>query len=145
MTERIILSLIAVLMTTLTLRQPGKWPKVITIAQTLGILSIWPGNMYVTTSGFILYTLSALAIIIYCGAQVHLSLFQKLLMGISSGSALLINLFMMLQAPVGNLVYVLVVLPVISLLGLLMLNKRQLTAETGFMTILAMESALKFL
>jgi len=62
MTERIILSLVAIFMLSLTLKKGDKKSKLLTAGLTLGILITWTGISTLITAGFILYMLTGLII-----------------------------------------------------------------------------------
>ena len=145
MTERIILSIVAVAMFLLTMKKQGMFHKIITGTFTIGILITWTGLPLIITFGFLIFTLGSALTIAYIFTQEHLLTLDKIIIGLTSLIVFTGNLFAIMHWPYGNEIKILTIIPLIAFIILLMKTKMKLKPEIGFMTILAVSCLLKFI
>ena len=145
MTERIILSIVALAMFLLTMKKRGLFHKIITGTLTIGILITWTGLPIIITLGFSIFTLGSALTIAYVFTQKHLLALDKIIIGLTGLIVFIGNIFAIMNWPYGNQIKILMIIPVIAYIILLIKTKMKLKIEIGFMTILAVSCLLKFL
>ena len=145
MTERIILSIVAISMFLLTMQKQGQFQKIITGALTVGILITWIGLQSLVTFGFVVFTFASALTIVYIFTQKHLLTIEKILIGVTGLIVFIGNIFGIMNWPYGNEIKILMFIPLITFIFLLIKTNMKSKSEIGFMTILAVSCLLKFI
>jgi len=144
MTERIILSLVAIFMLALTLKKGDKKSKLLTSGLTFGILISWTGISTLITAGFILYMLTGLIISLSNFKRKDLSKLQLMTIVISGIFAFGGKLFSIMNWPYVSLIRLGMIIPIalylVSLYKGLMKRK-----ELGYATIMNTEFILSLI
>jgi hypothetical protein len=135
MTEKVLISIIAIAMLTLTLIKGDKRTIWLTSILTLGILIAWIDIPMVKPIGMIVYSISALLIALSAFQKDNLDKTLRISIFITGVWALGTNLFALMHWPFANEVRISLVIPIVLYLISLYrgLIKRK---ELGYMTIL---------
>jgi hypothetical protein len=144
MTERIILSIVAILMLILTVQRNKKWPIILTCGLTIGILITWTGIPLVITLGMMIYMISALSITIYGLKKKELPIYEKIIISLSGIFSFISNLFALMHYPYAYEMGLSMIIPLI--LYLVVIGKGMTKkSEFGFMTILNVQFLMRFI
>ncbi len=144
MTEKIIISIIAVLMLILTIRRNEKWSIILTSGLTIGVLFTWAGIPLLSIIGLLIYMISALSIVIYGIKKHELQRIEKIVISLMGIWAFIANLFELNHYPYANEIRLSMVIPLILyiiLIGKGILKKK----EFGFLTILNVDFLFRLL
>ncbi|MCK4661366.1 MAG: hypothetical protein KAT68_00765 [Bacteroidales bacterium] len=144
MTERLILTIIAVVMLLLTIQKKYKWTIIITSGLAFGILITWTGIPLVITAGMIIYTITAFMSIIYGVRNKELSNIERIIIGLIGLWALTANLFAIMHLPYANEINLSMMIPLIGYIFLIIKGLFR-KKEFGFLTILNAEFLLRLL
>jgi hypothetical protein len=145
MTERIILSVVTVIMFLLTLRQQGLFVKLIVGGLTIGVLLTWTANPTIITIGFLLFTICSLLTTIYGLTQKHLTSLEKVIISLTGFIVMTGNIFAFQNWPYAIVIGMVMIIPVIGFIILLFQTKIKFKQWTGLMTILAVNSLINFI
>lgn len=135
MTDRVILSIVAIIMLALTLKRGDKLSILLTLGLTVGILITWTGISAIRTIGLVIYMLSAL-MIAFNGSKrnglTKLSQYAIILTGLWAFGA---NLFAIMNWPYFTLIRLSMIIPIaFYTIGLVSgMIKRK---EFGYLTII---------
>lgn len=135
MTERIILSIITIIMLALTLKQGDKRSILITIALTIGILVTWIGIPIIMTTGMVIYMITAITTALTNLNNKNSSKLHQMTIILSGLYAFGAMLFSLNHWPYGALIRLSAVVPVIFYATSMWygLTKKR---EFGYLTIL---------
>jgi hypothetical protein len=135
MTERIILSIITIIMFALTLKQGDKRSIFITIGLAIGILVTWIGIPIIMTSGMAIYMITAITMVLTNLNIKTSSKLHQITIILSGIWAFGTMLFSLMHWPYGGLIRLSAVVPVIFYVTSMwygLIKKR----EFGYLTIL---------
>lgn len=144
MTDRIILTIVSIIMLILTIQKKEKYSITLTCGLTLGILITWTKNPIMISSGMLIYMIAALLITFYGVRKKEISKLERSVISISGIWAFMTKLFVLNHYPYTNEIKVSMLIPLILYLILIgngMIKKK----EFGFLTILNIEFLLRFL
>ncbi len=145
MSTRIILSILSVIMFLFTIRQEGRFNKIITGGLMIGLLLTLFGSSVLTTIGFYIYTLCAFLTIIYGFAQTHLSKLEKGIICLTGFIIMYRNIASIMHWPYANETKYLMIIPVLGYILTSVYSRIELKRENGFMTIFAVDCLLKLI
>lgn len=144
MTERIILSIVAILMLAFTLKRGNKQTTLLTAGLTVGILTTWTGLPTVITVGMIIYMLTALLISLTNLRNKELTRFNRTTIVLTGVFAFVTNLFLIMHWPYAAEVRLSMIIPII--LYLISLVKGMIRRkEFGYNTIMNVEFLLRLI
>jgi hypothetical protein len=140
----IILSVVLIAMLIVTKNMAGQFQKFITITLAISFLISFTGIRLLATIGLIIYTLAPILAVAYVFVEKHLSLNEKILIGLTGLLVFVNNTFALFHWPYANQIKALMIIPIIAYIILLAKEKGIFKREIGFMTILATICVLKF-
>jgi hypothetical protein len=144
MTERIILSIVAILMLSLTLKKGDKQTTLLTSGLTVGILITWSGVPTVITVGLIIYMLTALLISLINLRSKELTKFNRTTIVLTGVFAFGANLFTVMHWPYVGEIRLSMIIPII--LYIISLVKGMISRkEFGYLTIMNVEFILRLI
>jgi len=144
MTERIILSTIAILMLSLIFKKDNKQIILLTTGLTIGILITWTGVPMAITVGSIIYMLTAFLISIFNFRKKGLGIFNRATIILSGFLAFGANLFSIMHWPYAREIQLSMIIPIILYLVSLftgMINRK----EIGYLTIMNVDFILRLI
>lgn len=144
MTERIILSIVAILMLAFTLKRGNKQTTLFTAGLTVGILTTWTGLPTVITVGMIIYMLTALLISLTNLRSKELTRFNRTTIVLTGVFAFVTNLFLIMHWPYAAEVRLSMIIPIIFYIISLvkgMIRRK----EFGYITIMNVEFLLRLI
>jgi len=144
MTERIILSIVAIIMLILTIQRNKKLPIILTSGLTIGILITWTENPMVIMFGMLIYILSALFVAIYGLKNKELLKYEKVIISLTGLFSFTANLFAFMHYPFAYEIGFSMIIPLtlfLVTLGKGMIHK----SEFGLMTVLNVDFLLRFI
>lgn len=144
MTERIILSIVAILMLAFTLKRGNKQTTLLTAGLTVGILTTWTGLPTVITVGMIIYMLTALLISLTNLRSKELTRFNRTTIVLTGVFAFVTNLFLIMHWPYAAEVRLSMIIPIIFYIISLvkgMIRRK----EFGYITIMNVEFLLRLI
>ncbi|MFD2890402.1 hypothetical protein ACFS5J_00020 [Flavobacterium chuncheonense] len=144
MTERIILTIVALIMFALTIKKSDIITIILTTCLTFGILITWSGVQSLISIGIITYMLTALVIAIINLEKKGLSKFNRRTIFLAGLFSFFSNLFAFMQWPFTTIIRFCIIIPLAFFLISLFkgIAKRD---EIGQLTIINIELLLKFL
>jgi hypothetical protein len=144
MTERIILSIVAIIMLVLTLKKDDRQTTLLTAGLTFGILITWIGTPIIISIGLITYMLTALLISLTNLRKKGLSKLNQITIVIAGIWAFVLNLMLIMHLPYASEVRISVIIPIILYLISLIrgMIKRK---ELGSLTIMNVEFILRLI
>ena len=144
MTERIILTIVALIMFALTIKKSDIITIILTTCLTFGILITWSGVQSLVSIGIVTYMLTALVIAIINLEKKGLSKFNRQTIFLAGLFSFLSNLFAFMQWPFATIIRFCIIIPLAFFLISLFkgITKRN---EIGQLTIMNIELLLKFL
>jgi hypothetical protein len=142
MTERIILSIVSIIMLALTLKKGNKLTITLTSGLTIGILVTWTSDPSMITVGLIAYTLTAFLISILNLRTKELSKINQATIVMTGIWALGANLFLLMQWPYAREIRLSMIIPIIFYVFSL-LNGMTKRKELGYLTIMNAEFVLR--
>ncbi len=142
MTERIILSIVSIIMLALTLKKGDKQSIILTVGLTNGILITWTRVPVVITIGLVTYMLMALMIAMNSLRTKELSKLNQVTIILSGIWAFGANLFSIMHWPYAGEIRLSMIIPIIFYIISLLygMTKRK---EFGYLTIINVEFALR--
>ena len=142
MTERIILSIVSIIMLALTLKKGDKQSIILTVGLTIGILITWTRVSVVITIGLVTYMLTALMIAMNSLRTKELSKLNQVTIILSGIWAFGANLFSIMHWPYAGEIRLSMIIPIIFYIISLLygMTKRK---EFGYLTIINVEFALR--
>ncbi|PKR81819.1 hypothetical protein CW751_00315 [Brumimicrobium salinarum] len=144
MTERIILSIVAISMLVLTLKKVDRQNALLTAGLTFGILITWIGIPIVVTIGLITYMLTALLISLTNLRKRGLSKLNQITIVLAGIWAFGLNLMVIVHFPYASEVRISVFIPII--LYLISLTRGMVKRkEFGYLTIMSVEFILRLI
>jgi len=144
MIERIILSILAIIMLVLTARKGDKWTIILTSGLTIGILMTWSEVPAIITSGLVIYMLTALLISISNLRTNELSRLDRATIILTGLWAFGVNLFSIMNWPFAGEIQLSMIIPIIFYLFSLvkgMIRRK----EFGYLTIMNLEFVLRLI
>lgn len=144
MTERIILSIVAILMLAFTLKRGNKQTTLLTAGLTVGILTTWTGLPTVITVGMIIYMLTALLISLTNLRSKELTRFNRTTIVLTGVFAFVTNLFLIMHWPYAAEVRLSMIIPIIFYIISLvkgMIRRK----EFGYITMMNVEFLLRLI
>lgn len=144
MTERIILSIVAITMLILTIQKGDKWTIILTSGLTLGIMMTWIGIPKVMLSGMAIYMLTALLISFYSLKSRKVLQFKNVSTAITGIWAFGANLFQIMNWPYADELRISMFIPIILFLILLTKGLAK-SKDLGYMSILNTEFILRLI
>ena len=144
MTERIILSIVALIMLTLTFKKGDKQTTLLTAGLTFGILITWTGVPTTITVGLIVYILTGLLISLAnlrCKQHTRLNQTTIVLSGVFAFGA---NLFSIMHMPYAGEIRLSMIIPIILYI-ISLANGMIKRKEFGYMTIMNVEFLLRLI
>lgn len=142
MTERIILSIVSIIMLALTIKKGDKQSIILTIGLTIGILITWTRVSLVITIGLVTYMLMTLMIVINSLRAKELSRLNQVTIILSGVWALGANLFSVLHWPYDGEIRFSMIIPIIFYIISLLYGMTK-KKELGYLTIMNVEFALR--
>ena len=144
MTERIILSIVSIIMLVLTLKKDNRQNTLLTSGLTIGILITWMSIPLITTIGLITYMLTALIISLTNLRKKGLSKLNQITMIITGIWAFGLNLISIMHFPYASEIRLSAIIPIILYLISLIrgMIKRK---ELGYLTIMNVEFILRLI
>jgi len=144
MTERIIISVVAIVMLALTFKKGDKKSTLLTTALTVGILITWTGVQTVITIGLITYMMTSLLIAIINLRSKGLGVFNRTTIVLTGIFAFVVNLFLIMHWPYAGEIRLSMIIPIILYLisffkGMLKRN------EMGYLTIMNVDFLLRLI
>ena len=144
MTERIILSIVALIMLALTFKKGDKQTTLLTSGLTVGILITWIGVPTVITVGLIIYMLTALLISLTILRSKKLTKFNRTTIVLTGVFAFGANLFSIMHWPYAGEIRLSMIIPII--LYIISLVKGMIKRkEFGYQTIMNVEFLLRLI
>jgi hypothetical protein len=142
MKERIVISIISIIMLALTLKKGDKRTIFLTIGLTLGILITWTRIPAITIIGLVTYMLSALMIAMTSFRNKELSKLNQVTIILSGIWAFGSNLVSIMHWPYAGVIRLSMIIPIIFYIISLLygMTKRK---EFGYLTIMNVEFALR--
>jgi len=144
MIERIILSIVAIVMLILTIQRKERLSIVLTSGLTLGILIIWFGNLMLIRVGMLTYLISALWIMLYGLKKKELLTYEKLIISLTGLFAVIANLFELMHYPYAYEIGLSMIIPLVLFLFALVRGLIR-KCKLGFMVILNLEFLFRFI
>lgn len=144
MIERIIISIVSILMLALTSMKGDKKTTLLTSGLTIGILITWIEIPIIITVGMIIYMLTALMISITSIKTKELTKFNQITITMTGIWACGINLFSILHLPYAELVRLSIIIP-ITLYLINLINGLIRRREFGYMSIMNVEFILRLI
>lgn len=144
MTQRIILSVVAIIMLSLTFKKGDKLSIFLTAGLTVGILFTWTGISIAITTGLIIYMLTALLISLFNMKNKELSKFNQTTVILTGLFAFVANLFSIMHWPYSGVVRLSMIIPILLYLVSL-LNGMIIRKEIGYLTIMNIEFILRLI
>jgi hypothetical protein len=138
MTEKIVLSIISIIMLALTLKKGDKRTIFLTVGLTLGILITWTRVPVIITVGLVTYMLTALMIAMTSLRSKELSKLNQVTIILSGIWAFGANLFSIMHSPYAGEIRLSIIIPIIFYIISLLygMTKRK---EFGYLTIMNVE------
>jgi len=144
MTERLILSIVAVIMLALTFKKGDEQTTLLTSGLTVGILITWTGVPTVITVGLIIYMLTALLISLTNLRSKELTKFNRTTIVLTGVFAFGANLFSVMHWPYAGEIRLSMIIPII--LYIISLVKGMIRRkEFGYLTIMSVEFILRLI
>lgn len=144
MTERIVLSVIAIFMLVLTLRKGDRQNIFLTAGLTIGILITWAGIPVIITIGQITYMLTALLISLANLSTKELSKLSQISIILSGIWAFGVNLFSIMNWPFAEVIRFSLIIPLILYL-ISLINGMIKRKELGYLTIMNVDFILRLI
>ncbi|MGI9532441.1 hypothetical protein [Lutimonas sp.] len=144
MTERIILSIVAIIMFALTLKKGDKGTKLLTAGLTVGILITWTGLPMLITAGLIIYMLTGLMISFSNLKSKELTKLNQTTIVIAGILAFVANLFSIMHWPYAGEMRLSMIIP-IALYIISLFNGMIKRKEMGYLTIMNVEFILRLI
>jgi predicted membrane protein len=144
MTDRLILTIVSIIMLILTVQKKEKYSIILTCGLTLVILITWTNVPKLISAGMLIYMIAALLITFYGIRKKEISKLERSIISISGIWAFMANLFVLNHYPYANEVRLSLIIPLILyliLIGKGIMKKK----EFGFLTILNVEFLLRLL
>ncbi len=144
MTERIILSIVAIIMLALTFKKGDKLTTFLTAGLTVGLLLTWTGISFIITTGLIIYIFTALFISIINFKNKGLTTFNRTTIVLSGFFVFGANLFSLMHWPYAGEIRISMIIPIILFLVSLFkgMVKRK---EIGYLTIMNVDFLLRLI
>jgi hypothetical protein len=144
MTERAILSIVALIMLALTLKRGDKLSIVLTAGLTLGIVVTWAGLPTLTTVGLILYMLIGLVVSLYNLKNKELHQLNRTTIVVAGIFAFGASLFSLMHWPYAEEIRLSRIIPVVLYLVSLF-NGMIKRKEIGYLTIMNIQFILSLI
>ena len=144
MTERIILSLVAIIMVALTLKKGDKRIILLTAGLTFGILITWTAFPMLKTAGLIIYMLTGLIISFSHLKSNELTILNRTTIVIAGLFTFGANLFSIMHWPYAGVVRISMVIP-IALFIISLFNGMIKRKEIGHLTIMNLEFIIRLI
>jgi hypothetical protein len=144
MTERIILSIVAIIMFALTLKKGDKVAKLLTAGLTVGILITWTGLPMLITAGLIIYMLTGLMISLSNFKSKELTKLNRTTIIIAGFFAFGANLFSIMHLPYAEVIRLSMVIPIVLYIVIL-INGMIKRKEFGYLTIMNVEFIMRLI
>lgn len=144
MTDRIILSVVSIVMLALTINSGNKPASILTAGLTLGILMTWSAVPLLITVGVLIYMLTALTISSVNMRRKEIATFTRLTIVLTGIWAFVVNLFSLMQWPFSEIIRLILIIP-IALYIITLLKGRIKGREFGYMTIMNTEFLLRLI
>jgi hypothetical protein len=142
MTERIILSIVSIIMLAFTLKKGDKWTILLTTGLTIGILVTWTRVPAMITVGLITSMLTAIFISLINLKTKGLSKINQLIIVVTGVWAFGANLFSIMHWPYAGEIRLSMIIPII-LYVISLLNGMIRKKELGYLTIMNVEFVLR--
>ena len=144
MTERIILSIVAIIMLALTVKKGDRQAILLTAGLAIGILITWTGTPVINTVGLIIYMLTALMISLTNFRTKELSRLTRITIVMTGIWAFGVNLFSLMHWPYPEEVRFSMIIPII--LYFINLTSGMLKRkELGYLTIMNVDLILRLI
>ncbi len=143
-TERIILSIVAILMLILTIKRGDKLSIIITTGLTIGVLSVWTGVQIIIGIGISIYMLSSLATVLYSIRNKKMNTLEKLIISLTGMWSLVADISVINHYPYAYTLKLSMIIPIVFYITMTIrgLYKRN---EMGFLTILNLDFFIKMI
>jgi hypothetical protein len=144
MKERIILSLVSIIILVLTLKKGDKQTIFLTSGLTIGILITWINMPVIIIVGLLIYMLTSIMIAINSLRRKELSILNQLTITLSGICAFGTTLFSVMQWPFAGEIRLISIIPIIFYIISLRygMTKRK---EIGYLTIMNVEFVLRLI
>jgi hypothetical protein len=141
MNERIILSVVAIIMLVLTLKKGDTRTRWLTSLLTVGILITWTGVSEIIFLGLIIYMFTSLLITFVNLKEKKLSRFFRITIIFSGLWTFIANFFLLLQLPLEQIIRISSIVPLI-LYAISLFKGIAKRKEVGYLTIMNVELLL---
>lgn len=144
MTQKIILSIVAVIMLALAFKKGDKLTTILTFGLTIGFLITWIDVPTIIMVGMIIYMLTAISISLVSLRSKELTIFNRTTIILTGLLAFVANLFSIMYWPYAGAIRLSLIVPII--LYTTSLFKGMTTRkEFGYLTIMNIEFILRFI